>query len=106
MINGKDTDQIYVHSKDPGELIPLIVNLVDADVTASSASVSITVAYGNDPAPQDIIYNGPLINVEGTQIIVLVQGGITGVTYKIKLTILCNDGTRYTMSIFLPVQVI
>lgn len=60
------------------------------DVTIESATMSATVVSGTDPNPSSILTGS--VQVDGAQIFQMREGGVTGVTYKIRCEATLSDG--------------
>lgn len=60
------------------------------DVTISAAVMEASVVSGTDPDPSSIL-TGSVV-VDGTQVSQMREGGITGVTYKIRCEATLSDG--------------
>lgn len=95
-------NQIQVPSKDVTERLPLIWVLENPNLIISNVTVTCTTERGIDPTPYNVLVGTPTIT--GTKIVQFVQGGVSGVLYRIYLTGTLLDGTIFTFTTFLPVQ--
>jgi hypothetical protein len=96
----------YLDTKDPAEIIPITWNIADAGITVvEPVTVAVSVITGIDASPASMIYGSHTIT-GGNIIMQIIQGGVDGVTYKIKLTATLSDGTKYVHSAVFPVAVL
>lgn len=94
--------------KDPVERLVLRFDLsaeLDAGETALSAVVSIGVAQGGgtDPSPAAVLSGSPTVLPTG-MVLQMVQGGVVGVTYRVKAALTLSSGRVLAMSGHLPVR--
>jgi hypothetical protein len=96
----------YLYTKDPTEIIPLTWQITDAGITAvEPVTVTVSVISGIDSSPSAMLFGAHTLT-GGNTITQAIQGGIDGVTYKVKLTATLSDGTKYVHSAVLPVAVL
>lgn len=87
--------------KDPAEIITLTYDYSRLlDRIDSVAAVSVAVHKGEDAAPAMLLLAAPVIS--DTQVLQLVQGGLPGVFYQVRIDVLVGP-ERYALSAILPV---
>ena len=88
-------------SKDPAEVVPVTFDFKNLVASIDSATVSISVKTGTDGNPAALLYSSAQIT--GTQVRQLIQGGVDGVVYLIRVD--ATVGTeKYAGAAFLPVR--
>jgi hypothetical protein len=86
--------------KEPTEIIPIKWTYADASIVVTLATSAISVVEGVDPNPSPMLLS---IAYSANTITQKVQGGIHGVTYKIKMTSTLADGSKFVHAVLLPV---
>lgn len=95
-------DTKVLSSKAPDEIIAItfdfarLVDSIDAVV-----SVAVTVYRGSDANPAAMILNSPIIS--GTIVSQLLQNGVDGVYYKVRVLVLVGQ-QKYGLAAILPVR--
>ena len=95
---------IALSEKDPGETYPVAftVSGLGATETITSATVACTVLLGTDATPSAVLSGAATIN--GATITQIVTGGISGVDYKLKLTLVTSGSRTLVRAMKLPVR--
>lgn len=85
--------------KDPREILPLGIDLASLLATGDSViavSASLAVITGTDEAPEDMLLNAAAI--VGTTVQQWIQGGVTGVRYRLTFVADTEIGKRLVES--------
>lgn len=86
--------------KEPAEIIPIVWKYNDAAIVVTLATSTIAVVEGVDPNPSSMLLS---VSYAANVVTQKVQGGIHGVTYKIKMTATLSDGSKFVYAVLLPV---
>ncbi len=87
--------------KAPAEVIPVTFDFKNLLSGIDSATVSVSVKHGSDSNPAALLYSSA--QVTGTQVRQLIQGGIDGVVYLIRVDAV-KGNEHYAGAAFLPVK--
>lgn len=88
--------------KDPAAVIPLVGKVNDPALVITGFTATATVHDGKDASPNNII---GATSYTASQLTVMVQNGIHGVTYKVKLLVSLQGGSVFDYSVLLPVLI-
>ena len=73
----------------------------------NTASCTVQVKDGSDPNPNDIKIGSPAIN--GAQVVQRITGGLSGVTYRLEMTVTTSLTNVYTLvgdlAVYTPLEV-
>ena len=91
--------------KDPGETLTCamdFVNILATGETISAASISISTYAGVDASSSSLLSGA--VSISGTQIRHNIQGGLDGVTYRLRFVATTNLSKVYVGAGYLPVN--
>lgn len=87
--------------KAPDEVIPATFDFSELVTEINSVSVEVSIKSGSDSNPAALLYSSA--QIKGAEVSQLIQGGIDGVIYLIKMHITSGD-TQYTEGVYLPIR--
>lgn len=88
-------------SKAPAEVVPITLDFKNLLASIDALSVSVIVKSGIDNNPAALLYSSA--QIVGTQVRQLIQGGIDGVVYVIRMDA-ASGNEKYAGAAFLPVR--
>lgn len=92
---------VKLAKKDPAEIIPVMFDFTGLVKKIDSAATTISVRLGVDGDPSVLVVASA--QIIGTQVKQLIQGGIDGVIYRIRMDIV-RGGEQHAVAVYLPVS--
>lgn len=89
--------------KDPAEIITLTFDFTALAAAVQSPVITAEVASGVADATPGAILSGSA-QVNGTQVLQQVVGGLNGTSYRLRCQVDTPDGKRWVLSAVLPVK--
>lgn len=97
------TSVVYLEPKDINEIVALVWEFSDTAIVASTASVTVVDGTGVDAGASTMPQGSP--SIAAGSITQRIQGGIFGITYKVRLVGSLPDGTVFIRVAYLPVTI-